>query len=146
MSKETEKRKVAIIIPYYFDGEDVHVFLQKRSANTKILPGYFAFFGGGIEEGESPEAAVVREVKEELDIDISNYSHFAHYEFFRHIMDVYIMPVEKNFEQTVNVKEGDYGTFFTEDKVSKEEKMITADKVVLENFFKKIKDENKKAK
>jgi len=40
--------------------------LQHRTENASVLPGYWAFFGGGIKEGENPEDAVRRESFEEL--------------------------------------------------------------------------------
>lgn len=38
------------------------------------FPGYWDLFGGRVEEGETPEVALVRELKEELGIDIDNYT------------------------------------------------------------------------
>lgn len=43
------------------------IFLQDREGH-KLPP--WGFFGGSIEEGETPVAAVIRESKEELDVDI----------------------------------------------------------------------------
>lgn len=34
---------------------------------------YFVFPGGGVEEGELPEEALEREIKEELTLDVKNY-------------------------------------------------------------------------
>ena len=46
---------------------DGKIALIKRVRNNHE---YYVFPGGGIEEGETPEEAAVREVKEELGIDI----------------------------------------------------------------------------
>jgi len=56
-------RNVSIIILY---DKDKKILLQHRAEDAKRLPGYWAFFGGGIEEGETPEQAVKREAFEEL--------------------------------------------------------------------------------
>jgi 8-oxo-dGTP diphosphatase len=46
------------------------VLLMKRGNKSKNEAGYWSKPGGTVEFGESPEAAVVREIKEELGIDI----------------------------------------------------------------------------
>ncbi len=49
---------------------DGRVLLAKRPPG-KPLAGLWEFPGGKIEPGETPEAALIRELKEELDIDVS---------------------------------------------------------------------------
>jgi len=56
-------RNISVII--LFD-ENKKVLLQHRTEDAATLPGYWAFFGGGIEAGETPEQAVRRETMEEL--------------------------------------------------------------------------------
>jgi len=45
---------------------DERFLLQHRSSDAERLPDYWAFFGGGIKKGESPENAVRRETFEEI--------------------------------------------------------------------------------
>lgn len=58
-------KQKALLIPVNSKGE---IFLQDRAGH---LPPPWGFFGGGLEEGETPLEAVIRETKEELDINIS---------------------------------------------------------------------------
>jgi 8-oxo-dGTP diphosphatase len=44
------------------------------------FPGYWDLIGGHIEEGETPEEALVREAREELDIDLKEYTFYKKYE------------------------------------------------------------------
>jgi 8-oxo-dGTP diphosphatase len=44
------------------------------------FPNHWDLFGGMIEEGEIPEQALVREVKEELGIELTGYHKFRDYE------------------------------------------------------------------
>ena len=62
-------RNVAIIILY---DKDKKILLQHRAEDAERLPGYWAFFGGGIEAGETPEQAVKRETLEELNYTLKN--------------------------------------------------------------------------
>ena len=47
------------------------VLIAKRPIN-KHLTGFWEFPGGKVEKGETPENALIREVKEELNVDINN--------------------------------------------------------------------------
>lgn len=57
----TNKRAVGIII----QNNKLLVFHRFKDGEW-----YYAFVGGGVEEGETEEEAVIREMKEELSIDI----------------------------------------------------------------------------
>lgn len=61
MKKRTHKRAVGIII------KDDKLLVFKRFKDGEW---YYAFAGGGVEEGETEGEAVVREMKEELSIDV----------------------------------------------------------------------------
>jgi 8-oxo-dGTP pyrophosphatase MutT (NUDIX family) len=52
--------------------KDGKVLLQHRSVNAKRLRNYWGAFGGGIEEGETPEEALRRELLEEIEYNVKN--------------------------------------------------------------------------
>ena len=131
------KRRVSVLIPYLEKWGKVRVFLQKRSANAKRGPGRFAFFGGGIEKNETPEVALNREIKEELDFTPAGAEFFGNYESQHAILNVFIIKVTSDFESKIIVKEGDYGMFFSENKILEEKNISNTDKKVLEDFYKK---------
>jgi 8-oxo-dGTP diphosphatase len=57
-----------IIVAAAIIHRDQHILLTKRPANVH-LPNLWEFPGGKVEPGESLEAALRRELREELDID-----------------------------------------------------------------------------
>lgn len=134
-SSDLQKRRVSILIPYYVSEDGIRVFLQKRDKDAKRLPDYFGFFGGGIEEDESPESALKREIKEELGIEITDAKHFSRYEFYGSVLDVFTLPVQSDFGVKITLGEGQFGKFFNEGEILVEKLLIDQDKLILKNFM-----------
>ncbi|MCI8444400.1 MAG: NUDIX domain-containing protein [Clostridia bacterium] len=62
-----ERIRVAGIIPM----EDGFAFMHRKDVKKrKDFQEYYTFPGGGVEEGETPEEGILREVKEELGIEV----------------------------------------------------------------------------
>lgn len=55
--------------------KDNHILAEQRKLTKKVMPGAIALPGGHMEEGESPEAAVYRELQEELGIVAGNLTY-----------------------------------------------------------------------
>src|ERR1700687_5365972 len=71
-------REVAILILH----DDVgRILLQHRTDDAPIFPGHWAFFGGGLEEGETPEVALRREILEELGYKLGRARYFTEHRF-----------------------------------------------------------------
>lgn len=63
-----------------FENDKGEFLLYLRDDKPGIpFPGYWDLIGGHVEEGETPEQALVREVKEELDIDLKEYTFYKKY-------------------------------------------------------------------
>ena len=79
--------------------------LMARRPEGKKMAGLWEFPGGKVDEGESPEAALIRELKEELDVDtrescLAAYTFASHeYEDFRLLMPLYVCRVWKGTPQ-----------------------------------------------
>jgi 8-oxo-dGTP pyrophosphatase MutT (NUDIX family) len=56
---------------FLYNPEREEILLHKRDGNTEYNPNQWAFFGGLGEDGETEIQAFIREMKEELNIDIS---------------------------------------------------------------------------
>lgn len=60
------------------------ILFQNRKSISKIWEEYW-FFGGGVEDGESFEVAIIREIKEELNLDINPEDIFHAFDFSKNI-------------------------------------------------------------
>jgi 8-oxo-dGTP diphosphatase len=138
MENEEFKREVSVLAPYKKKDGQVYVFLQKRSEDAERYPGYFGFFGGGVEENETIEEALLREIKEELDIVLEKFSHFGKYYLPKTIVDVFITEVGDNFEKEITVLEGDYGQWFNEEDFERQRGVITGDLKILEDLYNRL--------
>jgi len=119
-------RKVALIL--FYDKEN-RILLQDRRKISKP-GGEWGFFGGGIEEGETPEQAVVRETEEELGYKLANFEYVGNYKNTLengYTIDRYIFvsPL-KNKISKFEQKEGDKMQLFTIEE-AKRLKMVSGD-------------------
>ena len=72
-----EARQAAVLVPLYVDAGELWTVLTKRSENLPHHRSQIAFPGGGLEIGEDPWAAALRESEEELGIDTSKILHLG---------------------------------------------------------------------
>ena len=65
----TEQAEMPLLVTaaVVFDGEKV---LLTRRPDDKRHPGFWEFPGGKVDPGESPEQALCREMREELDVEV----------------------------------------------------------------------------
>lgn len=69
INKDKTMKEACVVV---IIGEDKKLLLGQRSINDDWQPGKFAIFGGGKEIGETNEECVIREVKEETNLDLTN--------------------------------------------------------------------------
>tara|TARA_B110001450_G_scaffold70206_1_gene66457 strand:+ start:155 stop:571 length:417 start_codon:yes stop_codon:yes gene_type:complete len=67
----TDHKNLVIVASIALIDANDQILIAKRP-KKKHLSGSWEFPGGKVEKGESPENALIREVKEELNIDINN--------------------------------------------------------------------------
>lgn len=136
----SKRRIVSVLIPYQLKKKELFVFLQKRSEDMERLPGYFGFWGGGLEKDETPEEGLRREIKEELEIDLDQRSvlFLNRYEFLGSIKHVYLLEAPEGWESKIVVHEGDYGKWFGIEEALLLDKLIFEDKVVLNDVERKL--------
>jgi 8-oxo-dGTP diphosphatase len=70
-------KEIAAIILENDKGEFL-LYLRDNKPDIPF-PDYWDLIGGHVEDGETPEQALIREVKEELDIDLKEYTFYKKY-------------------------------------------------------------------
>ena len=137
-----EQRKVSTLAPYKIKDGAIHIFLQKRDKNAKRAPGLFGFFGGGAKEEETPEEALLREIKEELDFIPQNLNHFGIYSHPEILMNLFVTKVDDNFEKQIKILEGEYGKWFNNQELLDEKDFIFRDLKILKELYQKLSDKH----
>lgn len=120
--------------------EEGRILIAKRPEH-KALGGLWEFPGGKIEPGEIPEDAVIRELKEELDIDISKkclapltFASYS-YEKFHLLMPLFVC---RQWNGTISPKEGQQELQWVKPLKLRDYEMPPADeplKAVLRDFL-----------
>ncbi|MGE5511907.1 MAG: 8-oxo-dGTP diphosphatase MutT [Bacteroidota bacterium] len=101
-------RRLLLVAAVALVDRDNRVLIAQRPPG-KEMAGLWEFPGGKVHEGETPEAALVRELKEELGIDVcetclSPFTFASHaYEAFHLLMPLYLC---RNWDGEISPAEG----------------------------------------
>jgi len=101
-------RPILFVVAAALVDADNRVLIAERPAG-KSLAGLWEFPGGKLAPGETPEQALVRELKEELDIEVcldclAPFTFASHtYETFHLMMPLYVC---RNWEGDITPREG----------------------------------------
>jgi len=116
----TEAIPTVLVVAVALIDVDGRVLIAKRPEGKK-LAGLWEFPGGKVEPGERPEAALIRELREELGIEVSE-SCLAPFVFASHAYDSFhlLMPLYlcRRWDGVVAAREHDALAWVKPDKLS----------------------------
>jgi 8-oxo-dGTP diphosphatase len=98
MAATAAELKVLLVVAVALVDADGRVLLAQRPEG-KSMAGLWEFPGGKVDQGETPEAALIRELREELGIDVAAsclapFTFASHtYEGFHLLMPLYVCRV-----------------------------------------------------
>ena len=108
---------------YLLYDDNNRVLLMRRTDDAPTNPGLWGFFGGKIEDDETPETAVKREAQEELKINLKNVKLFKTYkqedQYGKQIRHVFIGQLNHSLDELrVNQNEGQDLNLFSLDDLN----------------------------
>jgi len=112
-------KKIAAVI---LENDQNEILLYLRDNKPDIpFPHHWDLFGGYIEEGETPEEALVREVKEELNYNLKDFRFFKEYDctsgdVHPNTKYVYVGRINEPIEN-LSLQEGERLKFFSHDEI-----------------------------
>ena len=119
------------------ENAEKEILLQLRDDKPDLeYPNCWGTFGGQIEEGETPQEALVREIKEELDFDVESPELYRVYSFDGY--DIYMFS-KVNKKITLNdfdVREGQRAGFFSREAATRIPCAFNCRKIV-EDYFRR---------
>jgi 8-oxo-dGTP pyrophosphatase MutT (NUDIX family) len=92
--------------------DDGRYLLQLRDQKPRIFyPGHWGLFGGAMEPGETPKAALIRELREELGIIVSKLEHVTAFSFIfgrlgRVTRHFFAVPIPSSAPKKMTLMEG----------------------------------------
>ncbi len=112
-------KEIAAIILENKEGE--FLFYMRDDKPEIPFPAHWDLIGGHVEEGETPEEALVREVKEELGYDLKEYRFFRKYtclsgDAYPNIKYIYHGPFDLPLDE-ITLLEGAWPRYFKPEEV-----------------------------
>lgn len=104
-------RQVSLIIIIYND----KFLLFKRSKLNHQFKNMYGLIGGGIEEGETPEEAAIREAKEEINLELTNIKHLKNYKFDGSSLNVFYIAIDSIDNIKLNSEHTGFDAFTLEE-------------------------------
>jgi 8-oxo-dGTP diphosphatase len=112
-------QKIAAII---LENDNGDFLLALRDNKSWIpFPNHWDLIGGHLEEGESPEEALIREYKEELGLELKNYKFYKEFlclkgDAFENIKYIYTGKINLQIDE-ITLYEGQYARYFTKEEI-----------------------------
>jgi 8-oxo-dGTP pyrophosphatase MutT (NUDIX family) len=101
--KDKEKDKVGLILI----DKNNNLLLQLRDNTPSIrYPNCVGTFGGQIEEGETAEQAIVRELKEELEYNLQNFTFVGNFPFKEYDVFMFLKEDKSLDVKKLRIQEG----------------------------------------
>jgi mutator protein MutT len=118
--------------------EHKFLFFKRKEKDTSFA-GYWGLPGGSVEKGETPSEGMIREVQEELGIDIIDFRFLNRYNMSGNIINLYVHDTHGFDETSINLNnehtEYKYFTFY---EMQKTKRFIPSTNTFILDYLKSI--------
>ncbi len=102
------------------DAEEILLYLRDNKPDIPF-PHHWDLFGGHVEAGETPEEALVREIKEELNIDLNEFKFFKKFvcnqgDVTPNVKYIYSAKINIPIEE-ITLLEGERAQYFSKEEI-----------------------------
>ena len=125
------KRKGSSII-FFNDTEQILLFLRDNKPDLPY-PNMWDVPGGHVEENEHPEKCIIREMKEEIDLDLYEFDLFSKIEFEDRIEYTFWARADFDIDE-IELTEGQKLKWFTKDE-AKQTQLAYGFNQIVERFY-----------
>ena len=119
----------------FLNSEHKVLLILRDNIPEIAYPNMWDLPGGGIEGDETPEQTIIREMKEEMDLDLKEFSLFSVTEFVDRLEYTFWKKINLNIEET-KLNEGQILKWFSEKEIRMIELAFNFN-TIIENFYKK---------
>lgn len=131
------RESVSIIL----QNKEGKILMQLRDNKPNILyPNCWGFFGGSLKKGETPEEGIKREIKEEINYNLKNYSYIGEFIFGELKCHIFLKKDFEMNEKDIVVKEGQKCSFFSINEIKIKKDVALPSKIILNNLNSPILD------
>ena len=112
--------------------------LQLRDNKPGIeFPGKWSLFGGGMETGETPTECIIREIKEEINLQVAQEEiiYFKEYKLENEIIHTFVFKTNLSPSKEIQLNEGQKAELFSRQQLEKLNLPETINKI-FEDYFK----------
>ena len=126
------KQRKGCSIIFINDENQILLFLRDNKP-TIPYPNMWDFLGGQIEEGETPAECIIREIKEEINLELKDFHYLMTENFPDRIEYVFYKRINLDISEIV-LTEGQKIQWFTKEELEQMETVLGVNKII-DKFF-----------
>ncbi|MEM1168601.1 MAG: NUDIX domain-containing protein [Cyanobacteria bacterium P01_H01_bin.35] len=112
------------------------LLVLRDNKNSILFPNTWNLLGGFLENGESPEECIRREITEEIEIELGNINFFQKYNIYDREHYTFWKQVDLDLTE-IQLNEGQRLAYFTKDELDKHQLAFQCNNI-LNDFFSQV--------